>query len=128
MRRYHHSSCVDSSVDLRHYRQPVSFLSCHYSCLAMSFAAPECSQPVSIMPTLYHTKVNFHLTLTPLNFTKHYCRKCKNWSKSDYVIDTGPIQVRNRWSGSVTGVAWHGWSRDWCARSPGINSGGNHHF
>ncbi len=68
------------------------------------------------------------LALTPLNLTKHYCRKCKNWSKPDYVIDTGPIQVRNRWSGSVTSVAWHGCSRDWCARGPGINSGGNHHF
>ncbi len=44
-------------------------------------------------------------TLTPLNLTKHYCRKCKNWS--DYVIDTGPIHVRNRWLGSVTSVAWH---------------------
>ncbi len=30
-------------------------------------------------------------TLTPLNLTKHYCRK--NWSKSDYIIDTGPIHV-----------------------------------
>ena len=59
------------------------------------------------------------LSLTPLNLTKHYCRKCKNWSKSDYVIDAGPIQVRNRWPASVTGVAWHGCSRD---------SGGNHHF
>ena len=75
------------------------------------------------------TSLETDLTLTPLNLTKHYYRNlCKNWSKSDYVIDTGPIHVRNRWPGSVTGVVWHGWSRDWCARGPGINSGENHHF
>ncbi len=65
--------------------------------------------------------VSCFLTLTPLNLTKHYCRICK---KADYVIDTGTIHVRNRWPGSVTGVAWHGWSMDWCARGLGINSGG----
>ncbi len=79
-------------------------------------------------PKLPHDCKSKSLTLTPLNLTKHYCRKCKNWSKSDYVLDTGPIQAWNRWPGSVTGVAWHGWSRDWCARGPGIKSRGNHHF
>ena len=70
------------------------------------------------------------LTRTPLNLTKHYRTVgiCKNWSKSDNVIDAGPIYVRNRWPHSVTGLAWHGWSRDWCERGPGINSGENHHF
>ncbi len=79
---------------------------------------------IFLLPNIKHNS----LALTPLNLSKHYCRKCKNWSKSDYVIDTGPIQVQNRWPGSVTGVAWHGWSRDWCARGPVINSGGNHLF
>ena len=60
----------------------------------------------------------------PTESHKTLLRKCKNWSKSDYVI----IQVRNHWPGSVTGVAWHWSSRDWCARGSGINSGGNHHF
>ncbi len=81
----------------------------------------QCYGPRNITSMLF-------TSLTPLNLTKRYCRKCKNWSKSDYVINTGPMQVRNRWPGSVTGVAWHGCSRDWCARDPGINSEGNHHF
>ncbi len=59
---------------------------------------------------------------TPLNLTKHYCRKSKNWS--NYVIDTGPIHVRKCWPGSVTGMAWHGWAMDRCTRGPGINSRG----
>ena len=67
-------------------------------------------------------------TPTALNVTKYYCRKCKNWSKSDYIIDTGPIHVRNCWPGSVTVVTWHGWSRDWCARGLGFDSGGTSPF
>ncbi len=69
---------------------------------------------VTFISIIFHT-----LTLTPLNLTKHYCRKCTNWCKSDYVIDTGSIQVPNRWPGSLTGVAWHWWLRDWCARGSG---------
>ena len=42
------------------------------------------------------------LTLTSLNLTKHYCSKCKNWSKIEYVINTGSIHVRNCCPGSVT--------------------------
>ncbi len=34
-----------------------------------------------------------------------YNWKCKNWSKSDYVIDTGPMHVRNCWLDS-RGLAW----------------------
>ncbi len=48
---------------------------------------------------------------------------------SDYVINTGPIHVQNRWPGSVTVVAWHGWSRDWCGRGvPGSIPGGTTPF
>ena len=64
--------------------------------------------------------------LTSLNLTKYYYRKCKTWS--DYVIDTGPIHVYNSCPGVVTGVAWHGWSRDLCARGSGFDSWGNHLF
>ena len=66
---------------------------------------------------------NIHLTLSPLNLTKYYSRKCKNWPKSEYAINTRPIHVRNCCPGSITGVAWYGWARDWCARGPGFDSG-----
>ncbi len=63
-----------------------------------------------------------------LNYTIQYSRKVENWSKSDYVINAGPIYVRKRWPGSVTGVAWHGCSRDRSARGPRFDSGGNRPF
>ncbi len=68
------------------------------------------------------------LTLTSLNLTKHYCSKCKNWSKIEYVINTGSIHVRNSCPGSVTtGMAWNGFLRDWCARGP-VRFRGNRRF
>ncbi len=87
---------------------------------------PSISKP--IMSVLLMTETCPVLTLTGPRTRNYYQRKCKNRSKSDYVIDTGPIQVRNRWPGSVTVVAWHGRSRDWCARGPGFESGGNYPF
>ncbi len=45
-----------------------------------------------------------------------------------HVIDTLPTHVRNCCPGSVTGVVWHGWSRDWCARGAGIDSRGTTNF
>ncbi len=59
-----------------------------------------------------------------MNVTKYYCRKCKNCSKPNFVIDTGPIHIRNCCLGSVTGLAWHGWSRYWCDRGPRFDGGG----
>ena len=49
------------------------------------------------------------LTLTPLNFTKYYCRKCKNWSETAFVNDTQSIHIRKCCQGSVTGLACYGW-------------------
>ena len=93
------------------------------------------------------------LTLTPLNLTKHYCSKCKNvkvrlrhWYRA-YTLTESLAKQRHR-----HGLAWvtrdtlapqrshrkamgvwsyrirHGWSMDWCARGPGINSGGGGEF
>ena len=38
------------------------------------------------------------------------------------------IYIWNCCPGSVTGVDWHGRSRDWCARGSRFDSGGNHSF
>ncbi len=70
--------------------------------------------------TLQLLKLNPNLT--------PYSRKVENWYKSDNVINAGPIYVRKRWSGSVTGVAWHGCSRDRGARGPRFDSRGNRPF
>ncbi len=50
----------------------------------------------------------------------YFVLKVENQSKSDCVINAGPIYV--------TGVAWHGCSRDWGARGLGFDSGENSPF
>ncbi len=44
---------------------------------------------------------------------------------SEYIITTGLIHVQKCCPGSVTGVAWYGWARNWYKRGPGFDSAGN---
>ena len=67
-----------------------------YDCLGSFYA----STPILSLTVLY-------TILIP------YSGEVENWcNKSDYVINAGPTYVRKRWPSSVTGVAWHGCSRD----------------
>ena len=67
-----------------------------------------------------------YITLTVLHHTIPYSRKLVRLHM--YVINAGPIYVRKHWPGSITGVAWHGCSRDQGERGPGFDSGGNRLF
>ncbi len=37
---------------------------------------------------------------------------------------SGPVHIQSCCPGSVTGVAWYGLARDWCARGSGFDSRG----
>ncbi len=83
-----------------------------------SVNAPVSSQLINFFP--------FHLIIC--QFAKYTTvGNCKNLSMSEYVIDTGPLHVRNYCPGSITDVAY-GWARDWCARGPRFDSGGTTPF
>ena len=57
------------------------------------------------MIEICHSYQKLPLTLTAPNDIEYYYRKCKNWSKPDYVIDTGPIYTY--------GVAGRAASQSW---------------
>ncbi len=70
--------------------------------------------------------INPNLT-TPYNIIQQKSRKLV--FRSPTMSSRQGLYVRKRWPGSVTGVAWHGCSRDRGARGPGFDfRGGNRPF
>ena len=64
------------------------------------------------------------LTLTVHSPTKSNKGKWRKCAKSDYVIEAGFIWERNRWPGSDSRVACHGWTVHCGAGAPVRNPGG----
>ena len=82
---------------------------------------------LSVYIYVEHTH-NFFLSLKALNVTKNTTVQNVNIGPTMSSIQGIYMYRIAGWPGTVTVVAWHGWSRHWCARGPGFDSEGNHPF